>query len=631
MTTLSVALTGNPNTGKSTIFNELTGIRQKIGNWPGVTVDKKVGYTKHNDRAISVMDLPGTYSINGRSPEERIVENYLSGEKPDIVVDVIDSSNIERNLFLCLQLLERRIPVLIDLNMIDESTRKGIKISTSKLEKALGMPVVETNGRSKKSTKKLLDIFTSTVMSKYKNSAQVEEHIENIEQLRATIKDADKLEEAIIEARYAFIDKVVAQTVVRENVGSNITEKIDKVLANGIVALPLLVLALYLVFEITFAWIGQPIADELDVLINEDFYGWADEALTSIGVAGWLHSLVCDGIIAGVGGVLTFVPLIFTLFFCLSFLDGTGYMARVAFVMDPIMRKAGLSGKALMPIICGFGCAVPGIMGARALDSEKDRMITILVTPFMTCGAKLPVMALFGAIFFGENADDVVFAMYLIGIIVAIIASSILSKTVFGKDDTSFVLELPPYRIPDMKTVLLETWDKGKGYLVKAGTIIFAMSVLIWFLSNYNLGGMVDDMSESFLATLGGWMSTLFVFHGFGDWEAGSAVLTGIMAKEAVISTMGILYGLPDLSPDTETVEAVGIVAGSGFQAAFTAMSALAFMVFSQLYTPCMTALGTIKKEAGGWKWFFVSAVGNFVIAWIISLIVYQVGIFLGF
>ena len=315
----------------------------------------------------------------------------------------------------------------------------------------------------------------------------------------------------------------------------------------------------------------------------------------------------------------------------MSYLDGTGKMAREAFVMDPIMRKAGLSGKALMPIICGFGCAVPGIMGARALDSEKDRMITILVTPFMTCGAKLPVMALFGAIFFGENADDVVFAMYLIGIIVAIIASSILSKTVFGKDDTSFVLELPPYRIPDMKTVLLETWDKGKGYLVKAGTIIFAMSVLIWFLSNYNLGGMVDDMSESFLATLGGWMSTLFVFHGFGDWEAGSAVLTGIMAKEAVISTMGILYGLPDLSPDTETVEAVGIVAGSGFQAAFTAMSALAFMVFSQLYTPCMTALGTIKKEAGGWKWFFFSAVGNFVVAWIISLIVYQVGIFLGF
>lgn len=631
MATLSVALTGNPNTGKSTIFNELTGIRQKIGNWPGVTVDKKVGYTKHKDRAISVMDLPGTYSINGRSPEEIIVENYLSGEKPDIIVDVIDSSNIERNLFLCLQLLERRIPVLVDLNMMDEANRKGIKISTAKLEKLLGMPVVETVGRSKKSTNKLLDIFTSTVMDSYKNSQQVEEHIANIEKLKATISDREKLEEAIIEARYAFIDKIVEQVVIKENVGNNLTEKIDKILANGFMALPILVLMLYLVFQITFTWIGQPIADELDVLINEDFYGWADEALTGLGVADWLHSLVCDGIIAGVGGVLTFVPLIFTLFFCLSFLDGTGYMARVAFVMDPIMRRAGLSGKALMPIICGFGCAVPGIMGARALDSEKDRMITILVTPFLTCGAKLPVMALFGAIFFGENAGDVVFAMYLIGIIGAILASSILSRTVFEKDNTSFVLELPPYRIPDMKTVLLETWDKGKGYLIKAGTIIFAMSVILWFLSSYNFGGQVEDMSESFLATLGGMMSTLFVFHGFDTWEAGSAVITGIMAKEAVISTMGILYGLPDLSPDTETVEAVGMVANTGLQVAFTTMSALAFMVFSQLYTPCMTALGTIKKEAGGWKWMLFSAVGTFVLAWIVSLLVYQIGTLLGF
>ena len=631
MATLSVALIGNPNTGKSTIFNELTGIRQKIGNWPGVTVDKKVGYTKHKDRAISVMDLPGTYSINGRSPEEIIVENYLSEEKPDIIVDVIDSSNIERNLFLCLQLLERRIPVLVDLNMMDEANKKGIKISTAKLEKLLGMPVVETVGRSKKSTNKLLDIFTSTVMDSYKNSQQVEEHIANIEKLKATISDKEKLEEAIIEARYAFIDKIVEQVVVKENVGNNLTEKIDKILANGFMALPILVLMLYLVFQITFTWIGQPIADELDVLINEDFYGWADEALIGLGVADWLHSLVCDGIIAGVGGVLTFVPLIFTLFFCLSFLDGTGYMARVAFVMDPIMRRAGLSGKALMPIICGFGCAVPGIMGARALDSEKDRMITILVTPFLTCGAKLPVMALFGAIFFGENAGDVVFAMYLVGIVGAILASSVLSRTVFEKDNTSFVLELPPYRIPDMKTVLLETWDKGKGYLIKAGTIIFAMSVILWFLSSYNFGGQVEDMSESFLATLGGMMSTLFVFHGFDTWEAGSAVITGIMAKEAVISTMGILYGLPDLSPDTETVEAVGMVANTGLQVAFTTMSALAFMVFSQLYTPCMTALGTIKKEAGGWKWMLFSAVGTFVLAWIVSLLVYQIGTLLGF
>lgn len=631
MATLSVALTGNPNTGKSTIFNELTGIRQKIGNWPGVTVDKKLGYTSHNDRAISVMDLPGTYSINGRSPEEVIVENYLSNEKPDIVVDVIDSSNLDRNLFLCLQLLEHRIPVLIDLNMSDEAKKKGISISTSKLEKFLGMPVVETVGRSRKSTKKLLDVFTSTVMSNYKNSAEVENYIADIEKLRATIHDKEKLDEAIMEARYAFIDKIVADVVTREGASSDTSAKIDRFLANGVIALPILLIMLYLVFEITFTWIGQPIADFLDGAINEDFSGFVDDALTDAGVADWLHSLIVDGIIAGVGGVLTFVPLIFVLFFCLSFLDGTGYMARVAFIMDPIMRKAGISGKAIMPIICGFGCAIPGIMGARTLDSNKDRMIAILVTPFLTCGAKLPVMALFGAIFFPDNATNIVFAMYLVGILGAIGASLLYSKTIFKKDDVSFVLELPPYRIPDMKTVLLETWDKGKGYLIKAGTIIFAMSVIIWFLSSYNFGGPTDEMSESFLATLGGWMSTLFVFQGFDTWEAGSAVITGIMAKEAVISTMGILYGLPDLSPDTDAAEAASEVAGSSLATAFTTMSALAFMVFSQLYTPCMTALGTIKKETGAWKWMAFAAFSQFFIAWVISLIVYQVGVALGF
>lgn len=631
MATLSVALTGNPNTGKSTIFNELTGIRQKIGNWPGVTVDKKQGYARHNDRAISIMDLPGTYSINGRSPEEIIVENYLNTEKPDIVVDVIDSSNLDRNLFLCLQLLEHKVPVLVDLNMSDEAKRKGIEISTSKLEAILGMPVVQTVGRSAKSTKKLLDVFTSTVMQNYKNSDRVNEYIAGIEKLRATINDKDKLDEAIVEARYAFIDKIVAEVVTRHAAGADTTAKIDHIVANGFLALPIMLLMMYLVFEITFTWIGQPIADWLDGVINEDFYDFVDGALTDAGVADWLHSLITDGIIAGVGGVLTFVPLIFVLFLCLSFLDGTGYMARVAFVMDPIMRKAGISGKAIMPIICGFGCAIPGIMGARALDSNKDRMIAILVTPFLTCGAKLPVMALFAAVFFPDNAANIVFLMYIIGILGAVFASYVYSKTLFKKDDVSFVLELPPYRIPDAKTVLLETWDKGKGYLVKAGTIIFAMSVIIWFLSAYNFSGMTDDMSESFLATLGGWMGHLFVFHGFGTWEAGSAVLTGIMAKEAVISTMGILYGLPDLTPDTDEADAVQMVTGSSLGTAFTAMSAFAFMVFSQLYTPCMTALGTIKKEAGAWKWMGFAAVSQFVIAWVVSLIVYQVGTALGF
>lgn len=627
---ISVALTGNPNTGKSTVFNELTGIRQKIGNWPGVTIDKKQGYTNHNGRAIAVMDLPGTYSLNARSAEEKIVENYLKSERPDIVVDVIDSANIDRNLFLCLQLLERRIPVLLDLNMQDEAQKKGVEISTAKLSKMLGMPVVQTVGRSSKSTKKLLDVFTSTVMSDYHNSPEVEAYIARLDEIRRTVTDPAKQEEAVMEERYAFIDRIVSETVTFHQAGADVSDKLDRVLANGFLSIPVMLAMMYLAFQITFTWIGQPVADFLDALINEDFMEWAGEMLAGLGVADWMQSLICDGIIAGVGGVMTFVPLIFTLFFCLSFLDGTGYMARVAFVLDPIMKKSGLSGKAVMPIITGFGCAVPGIMGARVLDSNRDRMLTILVTPFLTCGAKLPVLALFGAVFFGGQAANVVFAMYIVGILGAFVASAVYTKTIFKAEDASFVLELPPYRWPDMKTVLLETWDKGKGYLIKAGTIILAMSVLIWFLSSYNMNGPVDDMSESFLAALGGAMSVLFTFHGFDTWEAGSAVLTGIMAKEAVVSTMGILYGLPDLSPDMDEAEMIATAAGSGLAAAFTPASALAFMVFSQLYTPCMTALGTIKKETGSWYWMGFSAVSQFVIGWGASLIVYRIALAVG-
>lgn len=627
---ISVALTGNPNTGKSTVFNELTGIRQKIGNWPGVTIDKKQGYTNHNGRAIAVMDLPGTYSLNARSAEEKIVENYLKSERPDIVVDVIDSANIDRNLFLCLQLLERRIPVLLDLNMQDEAQKKGVEISTAKLSKMLGMPVVQTVGRSSKSTKKLLDVFTSTVMSDYHNSPEVEAYIARLDEIRRTVTDPAKQEEAVMEERYAFIDRIVSETVTFHQAGADVSDKLDRVLANGFLSIPVMLAMMYLAFQITFTWIGQPVADFLDALINEDFMEWAGEMLAGLGVADWMQSLICDGIIAGVGGVMTFVPLIFTLFFCLSFLDGTGYMARVAFVLDPIMKKSGLSGKAVMPIITGFGCAVPGIMGARVLDSNRDRMLTILVTPFLTCGAKLPVLALFGAVFFGGQAANVVFAMYIVGILGAFLASAVYTKTIFKAEDASFVLELPPYRWPDMKTVLLETWDKGKGYLIKAGTIILAMSVLIWFLSSYNMNGPVDDMSESFLAALGGAMSVLFTFHGFDTWEAGSAVLTGIMAKEAVVSTMGILYGLPDLSPDMDEAEMIATAAGSGLAAAFTPASALAFMVFAQLYTPCMTALGTIKKETGSWYWMGFSAVSQFVIGWGVSLIVYWIALAMG-
>ncbi|MDY6350153.1 MAG: ferrous iron transport protein B [Selenomonas sp.] len=631
MSTLAVALTGNPNTGKSTIFNELTGARQKIGNWPGVTVDKKVGYTRYKDRAISVVDLPGTYSVNARSPEEKIVIDYLMNTKLDLVVDVVDSSNIERNLYLTVQLLEKGIPLLIDLNMQDDAKRRGVRIDTKKLEECLGMPCVETVGRSKKSTRHLLDVFTSTIMAQYQPSELVKNHIAKIEEIEASSKsDAEKLE-AISEARYALIDNVMAQAVDMGNVGQTRSEKIDHYLANGWLALPIFLCILYAVFQITFTWIGQPIADALDELINEDFLDFMTDFLTDAGVADWMVSLVCDGIIAGVGAVLTFVPLIFVLFFCLSFLDGTGYMARIAFIMDPIMRRCGLTGKGLMPLMMGFGCGVPAIMGARALDSEKDRMVSILITPFLTCGAKLPIMALFAAMFFPDNAANVVFAMYIVGVVMAIVVAKGLGKTLFKDEGSTFLLELPPYRVPDMKSVLLETWDKGKGYLVKAGTIIFAASVLLWVMSNYNFSGPCE-IEDSILATLGSWMSTLFTFQGFDTWEAGAAILSGIMAKETVVATIGILYGVADVSTEAEdALDSAAQMMGTDMGTAFTTLSALAFMVFSQLYTPCVTALGTIKKETNSWKWMIFSAVYQFAIAWVISLLVYQGGRLLGF
>ena len=628
---MAIALTGNPNTGKSTIFNELTGARQKIGNWPGVTVDKKIGYVRYKDRAISVVDLPGTYSINARSPEEKIVIDFLTENKLDLVMDVIDSSNLERNLFLTVQLLEKGIPLLIDLNMQDDAERRGIKIDLKKMEEALGMPVISTVGRSSKSREKILDVFTSTVMANYEPSRMVKDHILRVQEIKASGKSAEVIDEELITARYELIDQVMAQAVNVQAVSPSNSEKIDRFMANGVQSFLIFLLLLYAVFQITFTWIGQPLADILDELINDSLIPWAGETLAAMGVAEWMQSLVVDGVIAGVGAVLTFVPLIFVLFFCLSFLDGTGYMARVAFILDPIMRRLGLTGKGVMPLIMGFGCAVPAIMGARALDSEKDRMTSILVTPFLTCGAKLPIMALFAAMFFPDNAANVVMLMYVLGVVMAIVAAKLLGSTIFKEQGSTFLLELPPYRFPDMKSVMLETWDKGKGYLLKAGTIIFVCSVLIWFLSNFNMDGMCE-MNESFLASLGSAVSVLFAFHGFDTWEAGAAVLSGVLAKEVVVSTIGVLYGVADVSTEAEeAAEAAKVMMESGMATAFTSLSAFAFMVFSQLYTPCVTALGTIKKEAGGWKWMGFSALYMFAIAWIVSLLVYQIGRLLGF
>ncbi len=630
MSALSVALTGNPNTGKSTIFNELTGARQKIGNWPGVTVDKKVGMIEHNGRKISVIDLPGTYSINARSQEEQVVADYFKENKPDVVVDIVDAANISRNLFLTVQLMENGIPLIINLNMMDEAKRHGIKIDMQKLEDAFGMPVTNTIGKSNASVRTLLDVFTNTRLSNYKPSKIISDHIEKIHALQHSGLSAEKIDEEIISARYDLIDKIMAQAVTVSAAGKTFTEKLDSFLANGVTSLLLMVAIFYLMFQISFNWIGQPLADELGGFFEETLAPAAADAMADAGVADWMQSLVSDGIITGVGAVLSFVPLIFTLFLCLSFLDGTGYMARVAFIMDPIMRRAGLSGKSIMPLVMGFGCGVPAIMGARALDTNKDRMITILVTPFLTCNAKVPILMLFAFMFFPDNAANIVFVMYFLGIAVAVLMAKILNATTFKGEESTFLLELPPYRLPDIKTVLLEAWDKGKGYLIKAGTIIFAMSVLIWFLSNFNSDGMTEDMDQSYLASIGSAASTVFAPQGFDTWESGAAVVTGVLAKEAVVSTLGILYGADEIDPD-EAENSAQALLSTTMGGVFTPLAAIAFMVFTQLYSPCVTALGTIKKETQSWKWMAFAFFYTCAVAWVASLIVYQGGKLLGF
>lgn len=631
MAAISVALTGNPNTGKSTIFNELTGAHQKIGNWPGVTVDKKVGLVEYKGRKISVVDLPGTYSINARSQEEQVVSDYFAENKPDIVVNIIDASNISRNLFLTVQLMEKGVPLILNLNMMDEAARHGIKIDEQKLEEMFGMPVTNTVGRNNKSVKVLLDVFTNTRMANYQPSEIFQEHLDRINKIKASGESQEKIDEEIITARYDFIDKVMDAAVTLNVASPSLSEKLDSIFTNGIFALPIMIAMFYLLFQIAFAWVGQPLADLLGGFFEETVAPWATAAMAAAGVAEWMQSLVADGIIVGVGSVLSFVPLIFTLFFCLSFLDGTGYMARVAFVMDPIMRRVGLTGKGIMPLIMGYGCGVPAIMGARALDTHKDRMISILITPFLTCSAKVPIIALFAAMFFPDNVANVVFAMYAVGLATAILMAKVLGATVFEGKESTFLLELPPYRMPDLKTVLLETWEKGKGYLVKAGTIIFAMSVAIWFLSSFNSDGMTDKMSESYLAGIGSAAATIFAAQGFDTWEAGAAIVTGVMAKEAVVSTIGILYGAEEGAVDTDDADGTaGVLMATGMATAFTPLAALAFMVFAQLYSPCVTALGTIKKEAQSWKWMAFAFLYTCAVAWVASMLVYQVGRLLG-
>jgi len=583
---ITAALLGNPNVGKTTLFNYLTGSNQYVGNWPGVTIEKKEGYI--GDR-VKIVDLPGIYALDTFSNEEKISKEFLEKGNVDVIVNIVDASSLNRNLYLTLQLKQFKKPIILVLNMMDVAKAKGIKIDFEKLAKKLGVtvvPISASKGIGIENVKKLLEsgnFFRPTNENDYH---YIDDEREN----------------------YRFIEEVLSEVIVKESVESTtITEKIDSIVLNRFLAYPLFLLILYLIFMFTFNWVGQPLSDAMDEYIISGIVNLLENLLQNS--SPWFSSLIIDGIVGGVGSVIVFLPVVMTLFLGITFLEDSGYMARAAFIMDKIMRKIGLSGKAFIPFIIGFGCSVPAIMSARTLESEKDRKLTALLVPLMSCNARLPVYALFAAIFFPGNESTVTFSLYLLGVTIAIVIGLLFKNTIFRKDEEPFIIELPEYKIPELRNLMINTWEKGKGFLKKAGTIIFAMSVIVWLLSNFNFNGFTD-MENSFLANLGSAIAPVFKPMGYGTWQSAVALLTGLMAKEVVVSTMGVVYGL-----DLHNI----------LSQQFTPLAAYSFLVFVLLYTPCISVIATMRKEFGSRMMAF-SVFYQLLLAWTVSFVVYNVG-----
>ena len=670
-----IALAGNPNSGKTTLFNALTGSRHSVGNWPGVTVERKEGKVRYKEAEITGVDLPGTYSLSPYSIEEIVARNYIVEGNPDVVVNIVDASNLERNLYLTTQVIELGKPMVIALNMMDVAEKRGIKVDTNKLSKELGVPVVAIVATKNEGIKELLDTVVKVknkeidaipnqidygpkaeaeiarTMEELKNNPKVDntnlrwtalkvlEEDESILKkleikpspdydedmdLSGDIDLEDDMESLIADKKYGYISKVVNKSVKRPKEKLLTTsDKIDKVVTNKWLGLPIFGLIMYAVFSLTFG-----IGDIFIGFIEDGFENIAEALkglLASAGAAEWLQSLLGDGIIAGVGGVLTFLPGIIILFIAISLLEDTGYMARVAFIMDRAMRKIGLSGKAFVPLLMGFGCTVPAVMGTRTLEDENDRLATILVSPFMSCGAKLPVYILFAGVFFKGNEANVVFSLYFLGVIVAILSALLFKKTIFKSKATPFVMELPPYRFPTFKTTGLSVWERVKGYILRAGTIIFAASIVIWFITGFNFTGAVE-LQDSFGASIGRAIAPIFKPLGFGNWQTTLSLITGLLAKEVVISTMAIIYGLGEVIGEAAIEGEVSGFSATLRSVGFTNISAYAFMVFTLLYTPCVAAIGVIKRETNSWKWTGFFLAYQLIVAWGGAFIVYQVG-----
>lgn len=666
---IRIALAGNPNSGKTTMFNYLTGSNQYVGNWPGVTVEKKEGKVKGYKEA-HVVDLPGIYSLSPYTLEEVVTRNYLLDEYPDVVINIIDASNLERNLYLTTQIMEIGVPVVVALNMMDIVQKRGDSIDINALSEALGCPVLETaavkgqgckeivekamelaqknktqNKQKHKFSQPLENILgkieailleegvteytrwyavkcfelDEKAMDKIQLSQQQRTRIENLVKNYETAHHDDR-ESIIANARYEYIETVIQKCYVRKVTGMTVSDKIDRIITNRWLALPIFAGIMFLVYFISVSWLGTIATDWTnDVLIGEIVQGNVSSWLEMANAAPWLQGLLVDGIIGGVGAVIGFIPQICLLFFLLSILEDCGYMARVAFILDRLFRKIGLSGKSFIPLMVSTGCGVPGIMASRTIESERDRKMTIMVTTFIPCSAKLPIIAMIGGSLFG-GSPWIAPSIYFLGIAMVVICGLILKHTnLFIGDSAPFVMELPNYHLPRPKGVLLNVWDKAKSFLKKAGTVIFVSSVLLWFLSNFSWQMQMVDTQESMLAAIGGFIAPIFAPLGFNSWEATVATLTGFIAKENVVATFGILLGVGESAlDDPATLLGLGAV--------FSTVSAYAFLAFNMICAPCLAAIGAIKKEMGSWKWMLFTITFQTVTAYLLALLIFQVG-----
>lgn len=649
-----IALVGNPNCGKTTLFNELTGAKHTVGNWPGVTVEQKSGKMKIKEKEnvdIEIIDLPGTYSLNAYSLEETITRDYILEGQADLVINILDVSNLERNLYLTVQLQEMNIPMVIVLNMMDIAERKGYKLDVSKLSETLGLPIYPisaSKGVGIEDLKlNLFDLLLDPSQAMPQNTLYYSEATEELIRkgqidFKATpasarclliknlegdwetleyfgVKAQKNLENVSIkEERYEMIKGLVEKvTIDAGSIKEKFSDRVDEFLLHPIWGLGIFALMMYIVFNLTFS-LGDAIKEPM-VLGIEWFGEFVRNLLLAAEGPDWFVSLMVDGIINGVGGVITFLPNIAILFLALSLLEESGYMTRAAFLMDKYMQKIGLSGKAFIPLIMGFGCSVPAIMGTRIMEDEKDKLTAMLIIPFMSCGARMPIYVLFASLFFPGNEAIITFSLYWLGIMVAVLMGSIARSTFFRGEDLPYIMELPTYRLPSIKGTGISVWQRIKDYITKAGTLIFAASVLVWFILNFNMTGRVE-LVDSWGYYIGEVVAPIFAPMGFGTWQASLSLITGLVAKEVVVANMNIFYGAGG-----NITQAASVI-----QQAFTAISAYAFMVFALLYTPCIATIGIIKKESKSWKFTGFVVLYQIAIAWIFSFVMYQLSIRVG-